>query len=196
MKVGVAVADVVCGLYATVAVLAALRHRDRTGEGQHIDLGLLDTQVAWLVNQGLNYLTSGTPPERLGNAHPNIVPYQVFAGERRSFHPGGRQRRAVPPVRRSSPAAGDLADDPRFATNPERVRHRGDLVPLLEALTRAQPVADWLTGLQAVGVPCGPVNDMRPGVRTIRRCGIGACKSTCRTLPLAAAEDPDRQSDT
>ena len=160
MKVGVAVADVVCGLYATVAVVAALRHRDRTGEGQHVDLGLLDTQVAWLVNQGMNYLTSGTPPERLGNAHPNIVPYQVFAASDGYFILAvGNDlqfRRFV-----IFADAGYLADDPRFATNPERVRHRGDLVPLLEALTRAHPVSYWLTGLQVVGVPCGPVNDVR-----------------------------------
>ena len=99
MKVGVAVADVVCGLYASNAILAALLHRDRTGEGQYIDLSLLDTQVAWLVNQGLNYLTSGSRRARLGNAHPNIVPYQVFAASRRPLHPGGRQRRPVPAVR-------------------------------------------------------------------------------------------------
>jgi crotonobetainyl-CoA:carnitine CoA-transferase CaiB-like acyl-CoA transferase len=160
MKVGVAVADVVCGLYAAVAVLAALRHRDRTGEGQYIDLGLLDTQVAWLVNQGMNYLASGKPPGRLGNAHPNIVPYQVFPASDGYFilavgNDSQFRRFAI------FADAGHLADDPRFATNPARVRHRGDLVPLLEALTHAHPVAHWLTGLQAAGVPCGPVNDVR-----------------------------------
>jgi crotonobetainyl-CoA:carnitine CoA-transferase CaiB-like acyl-CoA transferase len=160
MKVGVAVADVVCGLYAAVAVIAALRHRDRFGEGQYIDLGLLDTQVAWLANQGLNYLTSGSPPARLGNAHPNIVPYQAMptadgwfilaVGNNAQF------RRFV-----GFAGAPHLADDPRFETNPERVRHRRTLMPLLEALTRAHPTAYWLEGLQAQGVPCGPINDLR-----------------------------------
>jgi crotonobetainyl-CoA:carnitine CoA-transferase CaiB-like acyl-CoA transferase len=160
MKVGVAVADVVCGLYATVAVLAGLRHRERTGEGQYIDLGLLDTQVAWLVNQGMNYLASGEPPRRLGNAHPNIVPYQVFPASDGYFilavGNDSQFRRFA-----TFADAGHLADDPRFATNPARVRNRGELVPALEALTRARPVTDWLTGLQAAGVPCGPVNDVR-----------------------------------
>ena len=160
MKVGVAVADVVCGLYAAVAILAALRHRDRTGEGQHIDIGLLDTQVAWLVNQGLNYLTSGTPPGRLGNAHPNIVPYQVFPASDGHFivavgNDTQFRRFAV------FAEAGYLADDSRFATNSARVRHRGELIPLIEQMTRARPMAHWLAGLQASGVPCGPVNDLR-----------------------------------
>lgn len=160
MKVGVAVADVVCGLYVAVAVMAALRHRDRTGEGQHIDMGLLDTQVAWLVNQGLNYLTSGTPPGRLGNAHPNIVPYQVFPASDGYFIMAvGNDTQ----FRRFAAfaEAGHLADDSRFATNPARVRHRGQLIPLIEKMTRARPMGHWLAGLQAVGVPCGPVNDLR-----------------------------------
>ena len=159
MKVGVAVADVVCGLYAAIAVLAALRQRDSTGEGQHIDLGLLDTQVAWLVNQGLNYLTSGIPPTRLGNAHPNIVPYQVLPASDGPFILAvGNDGQ----FRRFADVAGqpELASDPRFATNPERVRHRAELVPLLERLTRERPAAAWLAALQAVGVPCGPVNDI------------------------------------
>jgi crotonobetainyl-CoA:carnitine CoA-transferase CaiB-like acyl-CoA transferase len=160
MKVGVAVADVICGLYAAVAVLAALRHRDRTGEGQHIDLGLLDTQVAWLVNQGLNYLTSGTPPGRLGNAHPNIVPYQVFPTSDGYFilavGNDAQFRRFV-----DFAGAAYLADDLRFATNPARVQHRGELIPLIERLTRDRPTGHWLAGLQASGVPCGPVNDLR-----------------------------------
>jgi glutaryl-CoA transferase len=160
MKVGVAVADVVCGLYAAIAIMGALRHRDLTGEGQHIDLGLLDTQVAWLANQGMNYLSSGTPPGRLGNAHPNIVPYQVFPASDGYFilavGNDSQFRRFA-----AFAEAAHLADDPRFATNPARVRYRGELIPLIEALTRAQPVAHWLAGLQASGVPCGPVNDLR-----------------------------------
>lgn len=160
MKVGVAVADVVCGLYAAVAVLGALRHRDLTGDGQHIDLSLLDTQVAWLVNQGLNYLTSGEPPARHGNAHPNIVPYQVMpASDGHFILAVGNDAQ----FRRFAAFAGapQLADDPRFSTNPARVRHRHDLVPALEALTRTRPAAWWLAGLEREGVPCGPVNDLR-----------------------------------
>jgi crotonobetainyl-CoA:carnitine CoA-transferase CaiB-like acyl-CoA transferase len=159
MKVGVAIADIVCGLYAAAAVLAALRQRDGTGLGQHIDLGLLDTQVAWLANQGLNYLTSGIPPGRLGNAHPNIVPYQVFPASDGHFilciGNDGQFRRFAELAGKS-----DLAVDPRFATNPERVRHRHELVPLVEGLTRTRPVAEWLSTLQPAGVPCGPVNDI------------------------------------
>lgn len=159
MKVGVAVADVICGLYAVIAVLAALWQRDATGEGQRIDLGLLDTQVAWLANQGLNYLTSGTPPARLGNAHPNIVPYQVMPARDGHFILAvGNDSQ----FRRFAEVAGrpELASDPRFARNPERVRHRAVLVPLLEGLTRERPAATWLAALQAAGVPCGPVNDI------------------------------------
>ena len=159
MKVGVAVADVVCGLYAAVAILAALRHREETGQGQHIDLGLLDTQVAWLVNQGMNHLISGTPPGRLGNAHPNIVPYQVFAASDGyviiAVGNDGQFRRFAGCL--AMPA---LAEDADYATNAARVRNRDALVPILEALVRAKPRAHWLETLAAAGVPCGPVNDI------------------------------------
>jgi crotonobetainyl-CoA:carnitine CoA-transferase CaiB-like acyl-CoA transferase len=158
-KVGVGVADVVCGMYATVAILAALRHRDRTGEGQLIDVALFDTQLAWLVNQGTNYLTSGQVPPRLGNGHPNIVPYQVFAAA------DGHVVLAVGndgQFARFCALAGleELATDPRFATNAGRVRHRGVLLPLLEARLAASPCAFWIDELRERGVPCGPVNDL------------------------------------
>lgn len=159
MKVGVAVADVVCGLYAAVAILAALRHRDATGQGQHIDLGLLDSQVAWLVNQGMNYLVSGKPPGRLGNAHPNIVPYQVFAASDGyviiAVGNDGQFRRLTGAL--AMPALADEAD---YATNAARVRNRARLVPILEALIRAKTRAHWLETLGEAGVPCGPVNDI------------------------------------
>ena len=159
-KVGVGIADVMCGMYASSAILAALRHRDRTGEGQHIDLGLADTQVAWLINEGTNYLTSGEVPRRRGNAHPNIVPYQLFPTADGYFIlAAGNDAQ----YRRFCEFAGlgDLATDPRFATNKSRVAHREELVPQIEAATRRQPTAHWLKGLAKVGVPCGPVNDLQ-----------------------------------
>jgi len=158
-KVGVALTDLMTGMYATVAVLAALTHRDRTGEGQHIDMALLDTQVAMLANVGSNYLNSGKRPTRWGNAHANIVPYQTFAcsdghiivaagndGQYQKFvEAGGRP---------------ELARDPRFATNPARVQNRDVLVPLLADMVRERPRAEWIALLEAVGVPCGPINDL------------------------------------
>ncbi len=158
-KVGVGIADVMCGMYASSAILAALRHRDRTGEGQHIDLGLADTQVAWLINEGTNYLASGQLPKRRGNTHPNIVPYQVLpASDGYFILAAGNDAQ----YRRFCAFAGldDLATDPRFATNKLRVAHRDELIPQIEAATRAHPTTHWLEGLAKVGVPCGPVNDL------------------------------------
>ncbi|NTZ85395.1 CoA transferase [Burkholderia metallica] len=158
-KAGVAIADLATGLYSTIAVLAALAHRDRTGEGQYIDMALLDVQVALLANMNTNFLASGKPPVRWGNAHPNIVPYQTFQtsdgwiivavgndGQFRKFvEAGGRP---------------ELADDERFATNPSRVRHRDTLVPILAEMVKAREKADWIGALEAAGVPCGPINDL------------------------------------
>jgi len=158
-KVGVGIADVMCGMYAATAILAALRHRDATGVGQHIDLALYDTQVAWLINAGLNYLTSGKTPQRLGNAHPNIAPYQDFPASDGAFILAvGNDAQ----YRRFCGFAGvpELAEDARFATNAARVRHRDVLAGLLAAVTVSQPRAHWLTGLEALGVPCGPINDI------------------------------------
>ncbi|KVG59389.1 CaiB/BaiF CoA transferase family protein [Burkholderia territorii] len=158
-KAGVAIADLATGLYSTIAVLAALAHRDRTGEGQYIDMALLDVQVALLANMNTNFLASGKPPVRWGNAHPNIVPYQTFQtsdgwiivavgndGQFRKFvEAGGRP---------------ELADDERFATNPSRVRHRDTLVPILAEMVKTRAKADWIDALEAAGVPCGPINDL------------------------------------
>ena len=159
MKVAVGIADVVCGMYASSAILAALRHRDRTGEGQYIDLSLADTQVAWLINEGTNYLTSREVPRRRGNAHPNIVPYQLFQTADGYFilaaGNDGQYRRFC-----TFAGLDELADDPRFATNKLRVAHREELVPRIEAATRRHPTAHWVEGLAGVGVPCGPVNDL------------------------------------
>jgi len=157
MKVGVAIADIMCGMYASTAILAAIRHRDATGQGQYIDLALLDTQVAWLANVGLNYLTSGNEPRRLGNQHPNIVPYQVFAAEDGFFilavGNDGQFRKFC-----DFAGFGNLADDQRYATNDSRVQNRDELVPLIEDVTRQKSKRHWLDGLSAIGVPAGPVN--------------------------------------
>ncbi|HXH03569.1 MAG TPA: CaiB/BaiF CoA-transferase family protein [Candidatus Competibacteraceae bacterium] len=159
MKVGVALADVMTGLYATIAVLAALAHRDRTGEGQYIDMALLDVQVAVLANQAMNYLTTGVPPQRLGNAHPNIVPYQVFqASDGYLILAVGNDTQ----FGRFCELAGcaELAADARFATNRARVQNRAELIPLLAERIRTQPRAWWLAELAKASVPAGPINTL------------------------------------
>ncbi len=158
-KVGVAVADLFTGMYATTAILAALRHRDLTGEGQAIDMALLDTQVAMLANLGANYLTTGVAPQRAGNAHQNIVPYQVFeVADGHMIVAVGNDSQFV----KFCAVAGrpEIASDPRFARNAERVRHRAALVPMLATLMKARQRADWLGALEAAKVPCGPINDL------------------------------------
>ncbi len=159
MKVGVAVADVVCGLYATVGILAALRHREATGEGQHIDLALIDTQLAWLINVGTTYLETGVEPARHGNAHPAIVPYQVFeAADGHVVVAVGNDRQFV----RFCDFLGlpDLADDPRYATNPARTRNREALMVHLIPAIRARSVADVVAGLEARKVTASPVQSV------------------------------------
>jgi len=158
-KAGVAITDLMTGMYATVAVLAALTHRDRTGVGQHIDMALLDTQVAMLANMGSNYLNSGKPPKRWGNAHANIVPYQTFAAADGHIIVAtgndGQYQKFVEAGNRP-----DLANDARFATNPLRLQHRDVLVPLLADMVRTRTRDEWINQLEAVGVPCGPINDL------------------------------------
>ncbi|MBI5721937.1 MAG: CoA transferase [Burkholderiales bacterium] len=158
-KVGVAVADLFTGMYATVAILAALRHRDATGQGQAIDMALLDTQVAMLANLGANYLVTGQAPRRAGNAHQNIVPYQVFeVADGHVILAVGNDSQ----FERFCGVAGcpELARDARFSRNADRVRHRETLVPLLAERMRTRPRAEWLSALDAAGVPCGPINDL------------------------------------
>jgi crotonobetainyl-CoA:carnitine CoA-transferase CaiB-like acyl-CoA transferase len=165
-KVGVAVADLFTGMYATVAVLAALRHAERTGEGQHVDMALLDTQVAMLANLGATCLVSGKVPGRAGNAHQNIVPYQVFEVAPR---PDGGRDHIILAVgndgqfARFCGVAGrpELATDPRFATNRSRVENRAVLVPLLQQVMAARSKKDWLDALEEATVPCGPINDLQ-----------------------------------
>jgi crotonobetainyl-CoA:carnitine CoA-transferase CaiB-like acyl-CoA transferase len=188
-KVGVAFSDLMTGMYATVAILAALRHRDATDGGQHIDLALLDVQIAALANMNMNYLISGRVPKRMGNAHANLVPYQVFAcvdghvvvavgsdGLFRSLCKGlGRP---------------ELADDPRFSTNPGRVRNRTDLISILNQIFATRPVAEWMTRLHAESVPIGPINDLAqvfadPHVRE-RQMVITVDHALAGTTPLVA----------
>lgn len=158
-KAGVAISDLMTGMYATVAVLAALSHRDRTGEGQYIDLALLDVQVAMMANMGTNYLASGLPPKRWGNAHPNIVPYQTFAcADGHLIIAVGNDAQFRKFVTAGGCAA--LADDARFATNPQRVAHREVLVGMLAEMIAQKSKQEWIALLESVGVPCGPINNL------------------------------------
>lgn len=159
MKVGVALVDVMTGLYASNAILAALQHRHRTGEGQHIDVALLDVQVAALANQAANHLVSAKVPQRMGNAHPNIVPYQDFpTADGHMILTVGNEGQ----FQRLCAVAGhpQWASDPRFQTNAARVRHREELVALLRAETVKRRTGQWIEALEAAGVPCGPINDI------------------------------------
>ncbi len=159
MKVGVGIADVMCGMYATVGILAALRHRDLTGEGQQIDLALVDAQISWLINEGTNYLTSGQVPQRRGNGHPNIVPYEVYetadghvilaVGNDSQFH---RFCEFI--------GQADLADDARFATNPARLQHRDALNAILRPAMKQHPTTTVISELEARKVPVGPVQTL------------------------------------
>lgn len=158
MKVGVGIADVMCGMYASNAILAALRHRDSTGQGQHIDLALVDSTVSWLVNNGVNYLTDGSSP-RYGNQHPNIVPYQVFAtkdghvivaaGNDAQF---GRFCEIL--------GRSDLIENLRFATNPARLRHRSELIAILQDEIETWAKRDLIAAMEAASVPGGPINTL------------------------------------
>ncbi len=159
MKVGVGIADVMCGMYATVGILAALRHRDQTGEGQQIDIALVDSQIAWLINEGVNYLTSGQVPQRRGNGHPNIVPYDVY--ETADGH-------VILAVGNDSQFRrfcgfldlGQLPDDPRFATNPARLEHRLALNAILRPALQKLRTDAVISGLEALKVPVGPVQTL------------------------------------
>ncbi len=159
LKVGVGIADVMCGMYAVTGILAALQARHASGRGQHIDIALLDSQIAWLINQGVGYLTDGAVPPRRGNEHPTIVPYGTFPAADGEFiiaaGNDGQFRRLCGLL-----GAPEIADDPRFSTNKARVLHREALIPQLNALTAARPAAWWLEGLEGLGVPAGPVFDL------------------------------------
>ena len=159
MRAGVAVADLFTGMYASVAILAALYRRERTGEGGHLDHALLDTQLAMLANQAENALISGEDPPRQGNTHPNIVPYQPFeAADQPIIIAVGNDRQ----FGRLAEICGhrEWASDPRFATNEARVMHRSQIVALVSEAIRAKPAAEWLDQLEAAGIPAGPINSI------------------------------------
>ena len=158
-KVGVAIADIMTGMYATTGILAALRHRDQTDEGQYIDLALVDTQVSWLANQGVNHLLSGNVPKSSGNGHPNIVPYQVFpTSDGYIIIAVGNDTQFANFVDILGQA--DLADDPRYLTNPLRLKNKEALLPVLEELIKTFKRDDLLAACEGRGVPAGPVNDL------------------------------------
>jgi formyl-CoA transferase len=156
-KAGIAISDLMTGMYAATAILAAIAHREHSGAGQHIDACLFDTQVAMMAVMNMNYLVSGVPPGRAGNAHQNIVPYQVFAcADGHLILAVGNDNQFA----RFCEVAGrpEWAVDPRFAANAVRVQHRDTLVPMIAAVLRLRTQRDWLGALEAVGVPCGPIN--------------------------------------
>jgi len=159
VKVGVALTDVMTGLYASVAVLAALAYRERTGLGQHIDLALLDVQIATLANQASNYLVGGIAPKRMGNAHPNIVPYQDFpTGDGYmiiAVGNDGQFKKLCETLDRP-----EWSGDERFATNPQRVMNRDTLVALIRGVTMTKTTDEWMALMERVGVPCGPINTL------------------------------------
>ena len=159
-KIGIAVTDIGAGMWAAFSVLAALRHRYETGEGQYIDIAMLDAQVAWLTYQAAFYFANNTPPQRLGKAHPTLVPYQGFmAQDGKYFNVAvGSERlwdRFCQGIGRQ-----DLKDDPEYATNGDRVRNRAKIVPLLQEFFLTRSSTEWVTDLQAVSVPAGPINDL------------------------------------
>jgi len=159
LKVGVALTDVLTGLYATVAILSALAFRERTGLGQHIDLALLDVQVATLANQASNYLVGGKIPGRMGNAHPNIVPYQDFrTADGYMIVTVGNDSQFASLCRALD--RPQWASDERFATNAQRVAHRAVLVDMIDAVTQTRPTEAWVSIMEGANVPCGPINNL------------------------------------
>nr|WP_067297467.1 CaiB/BaiF CoA-transferase family protein [Marinobacterium profundum] len=158
-RVGMAVADLTTGMNAAIAILSALHHRNSTGEGQHIDMALLDVQVSWLANQALNYFCGGTAPTRTGEYHPNLAPYQPFPTTDGqviiAIGNDGQFQRFCAAVKQPA-----LAQDPRFRTNPDRVLNRPALVELMSEITRSRSCRDWLDLLRELHVPCGPIQDI------------------------------------
>jgi len=196
-RAGVPIADIITGMYASVAICAALAHRARSGVGQHLDLALLDSQIALLAYQNTNYFSTGTPPKRIGNLHPNIVPYQPFrSSDGEVIVACGNDNL----FRKFCDAAGcpGLAQDPRFATNGKRVENRAEITRLIQDIFRGKTTAEWLGLLEAAGVPNGPINDVaqvfeEPQVRA-RGVKIEVEHAAAGKLPLVAS--PMRFSET
>ena len=189
-RAGVPIADIITGMYASVAICAALAHRARSGVGQHLDLALLDSQIALLAYQNTNYFSTGTPPKRIGNLHPNIVPYQPFrSSDGEVIVACGNDNL----FRKFCDAAGcpGLAQDPRFATNGKRVENRAEITRLIQDIFRGKTTAEWLGLLEAAGVPNGPINDVaqvfeEPQVRA-RGVKIEVEHAAAGKLPLVAS---------
>ena len=188
-KAGVAVSDLMTGMYSTVAILAAVTHRDRTGEGQYIDMALYDVMIAMLANMNMNYLTSGKAPQRAGNAHANIVPYQVFAAaDGHIVVTVGNDSQFI----KFCEVAGvpRLAADARYRRNADRVRNREALIAALDPILRARPVASWVEQLDAAGVPCGPINDIAHALAdpqvAARGLRIDLAHALAGTVPMVA----------
>jgi len=182
MKVGVAIVDVTAGLNAVNGILAALYARRESGRGQRVDISLLESALAWLVNVGQNYLVSGQPPKRYGNAHPNVVPYQVFQAADRPLALGvGNDRQ----FRTFCEIAGrpELGDDPAFASNSARLENRDRLIPTVAALIAARPASEWLRLLNDAGVPAGPINTIPQALADPQVEALGVL----RTLPHPTA---------
>jgi crotonobetainyl-CoA:carnitine CoA-transferase CaiB-like acyl-CoA transferase len=170
-KVGVALVDVICGLFASVGILAALRHRERTGEGQRVEVDLLTSLLAALVNQGSAYTLAGQVGARMGNAHPSIAPYELLTlGEERMVLAVGNDRQFA--ALAQAIGAGELAQRPQFATNSLRVANRGLLREMLQQRMAGTPVADWVSQLLALGVPAGEVNDIEGAFALAQRLGL------------------------
>ena len=197
VKVGVAMTDIMTGLYASTSILAALASREVSGTGQHIDLALLDVQVACLANQSMNYLYSGNSPKRMGNAHPNTVPYQDFpTADGHMILAIGNDGQFAKFC--SAAENAQWAQDPRFRTNSARVAHRSELIPLMRQVTLNRTTADWIALLENEGVPCGPINTIAdvfadPQVQA-RGMRIAMTHQVAGDIPLVAS--PIRLSDT
>jgi crotonobetainyl-CoA:carnitine CoA-transferase CaiB-like acyl-CoA transferase len=196
-KVGVAIVDVVAGLFASVGILAALRHRDRTGQGQRVEVDLLSSLLSALVNQASAYTGAGVVAGRMGNAHPSIAPYALFEAA------DGKLALAVGNDKLFAALCGalgvpELATDPRFATNPARVANRGELRELLERALAAHPAAEWAARLREAGVPAGPVNDIEGAFALAEGLGLEPIVEIARTegAPARTTRNPIRLSRT
>lgn len=197
-KVGVALVDVVTGLHATVGILAALRHRERTGEGQRVEVNLLSSTLSALTNQASTYVTTGQVPAPMGNQHPSIAPYEVLRTADRPLAVAAANDKLFALLARGLDRP-ELAADPRFTTNQQRVAHREVLVAELEDALREQPADHWFTALSALGVPCGPINDLGQAFALAERLGLSPVAEIAagdRAQPVRTVAHPIRMSAT